>query len=98
MVLQDSNGFKAGERVLTWASLVAGGYASQLLAANNLARIPDNVSFEEAAAAGLAASNSLCGGLFDPATSRRANVSIRAGSSGVGSIGIQLSQSKWEHG
>jgi NADPH:quinone reductase-like Zn-dependent oxidoreductase len=96
VVLQASNGFQAGEHVLTtWASLAkgGGGYASKIaVPANKLARIPANVSFEEAAAAGLAASTAW-GGLFDLGQLKAGErVLIWAGSSGVGAISIQLAK------
>src|SRR6266700_3251859 len=49
VVVNDANGFKTGERVLTSAALSAkggGGYASKIAApAADLVRIPDEVSF-----------------------------------------------------
>src|SRR6266481_9453986 len=68
VVLQDGNGFRAGEHVLTTRALQAkggGGYAGKLaVSATDLARIPIGVTFEQAAAAGLAASTAW-GSLFD---------------------------------
>src|SRR5260370_20153084 len=56
-VLLDNQGFRAGERVLTTRASAAkggGGYASKIAApAADLVRIPDNVTFQQAAAAGL---------------------------------------------
>src|SRR5437660_8546467 len=93
VVLQDNQGFHAGERVMTTHALAAkggGGYASKIaVPAANLVRIPDGVSFEEAAAAGLAASTAW-GGLFDLGHLKAGErVLIWAGSSGVGSMAIQ---------
>lgn len=96
IVITDSNGFHAGDRVLTTQALQArggGGYASKIaVKAPQLARIPDNVSFEEAVAAGLAASTAWAG-LFDVGHLKAGErVLFWAGSSGVGSIGIQMAK------
>lgn len=96
IVLRDSNGFHAGERVLTTRAITAnggGGYASRLaVVARDLARIPDGVSFEEAAAAGLAASTAYAS-IFDLGQLQKGErMLIWAGSSGVGSFGIQLAK------
>src|ERR1051326_941648 len=68
VVLQDSQGFRAGERVMTTLALAAkggGGYASKIaVPAAILVRIPDNVTFEQAVAAGLTSSTAW-GALFD---------------------------------
>ena len=96
VVLQDSNNFKVGDHVLTTRASQArggGGYASKLaVPARDLARIPANVSFEQAVAAGLAASTAW-GSLFDLGNLQKGErVLIWAGSSGVGSIGVQLAK------
>lgn len=96
VVLQDGQGFHAGDRVLTTQAVGAncgGGYASKIaIAANHLARIPDHVSFELAAGAGLAASTAWSG-LFDNGNLKpNERVLIWAGSSGVGSIAIQIAK------
>ena len=96
VVLQDSNGFHAGEHVLTTRAIQArggGGYASKIaVPAKDLAHIPDGVSFEEAVATGLAASTAWAG-LFDLGHLQAGErILIWAGSSGVGSIGIQLAK------
>jgi NADPH:quinone reductase-like Zn-dependent oxidoreductase len=96
IVLQDGNGFRAGEPVLTTRALLAkggGGYASKLaVPATDLVRIPAGVTFEQAAAAGLAASTAW-GSLFDLGNLQAGErVLIWAGSSGVGTIGIQLAK------
>jgi len=96
IVLQDGNGFRAGEHVLTTRALLAkggGGYASKLaVPAADLARIPAGVTFEQAAAAGLTASTAW-GSLFDLGNLQAGErVLIWAGSSGVGTIGVQLAK------
>jgi len=96
IVLQDSNGFYAGEHVLTTHAVGAkggGGYASKIaVPANELARIPDGVSYEQAAAIGLAGTTAW-GALFDLGHLQFGErLLIWAGSSGVGSIGIQLAK------
>jgi NADPH:quinone reductase-like Zn-dependent oxidoreductase len=95
-VAADSRGFRAGERVLTtWATQAqgGGGYASRIaVPAHNLVRIPDPVTFEQAVAAGLAASTAWRG-LFDIGHVQAGErVLIWAGTSGVGSIAIQLAK------
>jgi NADPH:quinone reductase-like Zn-dependent oxidoreductase len=96
IVVQDANGFRAGERVLTTRAQSAkggGGYASLIAApASHLSRIPDGVSFEQAAAAGLAASTAWAS-LFDYGQLKKGErVLIWAGSSGVGTAAIQLAK------
>ncbi len=96
VVLQDANGFHAGERVLTENAQVAkggGGYASKIAApASDLVRIPENVSFEQAVAVGLAGSTAWSS-LFDQGHLQKGQkVLIWAGSSGVGSLAIQLAK------
>lgn len=95
-VAQDSNGFHAGDRVLTTRASSAkggGGFAGKIaVPADQLARIPDGVSFEQAAAAGLAASTAWSG-LFDNGNLKpNERVLIWAGSSGVGFIAIQVAK------
>jgi NADPH:quinone reductase-like Zn-dependent oxidoreductase len=95
-VLQDAHGFHAGERVMTtWATSAkgGGGYAGKLaIPANTLVRIPDGVSNEEAAATGLTSSTAW-GALFDVGQLQQGErVLIWAGSSGVGSIAIQIAK------
>ncbi len=97
VVLQDNAGFHKGERVLTTSALAAkggGGYASRIaVPASILARIPNGVSFEVAAAAGLAASTAWAS-LFDVGQLKSGErVLIWAGSSGVGSMAIQFAKS-----
>jgi len=96
VVVEDSQGFHAGDRVMTtWASSArgGGGYASRIAArAHDLVRIPDAVSFEAAAAVGLTASTAWTG-LFDIGQLHEGErVLIWAGTSGVGSIAIQLAK------
>lgn len=96
VVVANSQNFSAGERVLTTRAAGArggGGYASRIAtSANNLVRIPDGVSFEEAAATGLAASTAWTG-LFDVGQVREGErVLIWGGTSGVGSLAIQLAK------
>ncbi len=96
IVVQDANGFHAGERVMTTRAMAAkggGGYASRIAApATTLSRIPAGVSFEEAVAAGLAASTAW-NSLFNQGKLQSGErVLIWAGSSGVGSIAIQLAK------
>ncbi len=96
IVLQDANGFHKGEHVLTDNALGAkggGGYAGKIAApASDLVRIPMSVPFEQAVAAGLAASTAW-GGLFDLGQLKAGErVLIWAGSSGVGTLAIQLAK------
>jgi NADPH:quinone reductase-like Zn-dependent oxidoreductase len=96
VVVSDSQGFHAGEHVLTTRAAGArggGGYAGRIaVPARDLVRIPEGVSFEEAAAAGLTASTAWTG-LFDVGQLREGErVLIWAASSGVGSIAIQLAR------
>lgn len=96
VIVQDANGFHAGERVLTTRAQAAkggGGYASLIAApAGHLSRIPDGVSFEQAVAAGLAASTAWAS-LFDFGQLKQGErVLIWAGSSGVGTAAIQLAK------
>jgi NADPH:quinone reductase-like Zn-dependent oxidoreductase len=96
VVLIDNQGFRAGERVLTTRASAAkggGGYASKIAApAVDLVRIPDNVTFEQAAAAGLTSSTAW-GSLFDIGHLQAGErVLIWAGSSGLGSFAIQLAR------
>ncbi len=96
VVVSDANGFSAGERVLTANALSAkggGGYASKIAApATDLSRIPDGVNFEQAVAIGLAGSTAWSS-LFDQGHLQKGEkVLIWAGSSGVGSLAIQLAK------
>jgi NADPH:quinone reductase-like Zn-dependent oxidoreductase len=96
IVIADGHGFHAGDKVLTTGATQArggGGYASKIaVPASQLARIPATVSFEEAAAAGLAASTAWSS-LFDAGHLKAGErVLIWAGSSGVGTIGIQMAK------
>lgn len=96
VVMNDANGFHVGERVMTTNALLAkggGGYASKIASsASHLVRIPDGVSFEQAVAAGLASSTAW-GALFDLGHLKAGErVLIWAGSSGVGSVAIQLAK------
>lgn len=98
IVLADAHGFYAGEHVLTTRAAEAtggGGYASKIVVpADHLARLPAGVSFEEAAAAGLAASTAW-GSLFDLGKLQAGErVLIWAGSSGVGTAAIQLAKQR----
>lgn len=96
VVVNDNQDFHAGERVATTRASTArggGGYASRIaVATRDLVRIPDEVSFEQAAAAGLAASTAWTG-LFDIGQLREGErVLIWGGTSGVGSMAIQLAK------
>src|SRR5258708_18087903 len=65
VVVEDSQGFHAGEHVMTtWPTSArgGGGYARRIaVPARNLVRIPDGVSFDQAAGVGLATSTDLTG-------------------------------------
>ncbi|GAC1403172.1 MAG: NAD(P)H-quinone oxidoreductase [Ktedonobacteraceae bacterium] len=96
VVVHGANGFQAGERVLTARAPSAkggGGYASKIAApAADLSRIPDNVSFEQAVAIGLAGSTAWAS-IFDLGHLQQGEkVLVWAGSSGVGSLAIQLAK------
>lgn len=96
IVIHDSNGFHAGERVLTTLAMLAkggGGYAGKMaVPASLLVRIPGGVTFEQAAATGLTSSTAW-GALFDLGHLKAGErVLIWAGSSGVGSIAIQFAK------
>lgn len=96
VVLKDAHGFHAGDRVMTtWATTAkgGGGYASVLaIPAASLVRIPDSIAYEAAAATGLTASTAW-GALFDVGQLQAGErVLIWAGSSGVGSISIQIAK------
>src|SRR5712691_4814696 len=96
VVLQDNQDFHAGERVMTTRALASkgeGGYASKIaVPAADLVPIPDGVTFEQAVAAGLTSSTAW-GALFDLGHLKAGErVLIWAGSSGVGSIGIQFAK------
>ncbi|HVB73416.1 MAG TPA: zinc-binding dehydrogenase [Ktedonobacteraceae bacterium] len=96
VVLADNMGFHAGERVMTTRAQEAkggGGYAGKLaVPAFHLVRIPDGVSFEQAVAAGLTSSTAW-GALYDIGGLQAGErVLIWAGSSGVGTIAIQIAK------
>lgn len=92
-VVADAHGFSAGEQVMTTNALGEGhgGYASMLaVAADRVVRIPEKVSFEQAAAAGLAASTGWAA-LFTLGKMRDGErVLIQAGTSGVGTAQVQF--------
>ncbi|MGI9057250.1 MAG: quinone oxidoreductase family protein [Ktedonobacteraceae bacterium] len=96
VVVSDANGFHAGERVMTTRASNAkggGGYASKIaIPADQLLRIPAGVTFEEAVAAGLTSSTAYAS-LFDLGHLKAGErVLIWAGSSGVGTMAIQLAK------
>ncbi|HET9918747.1 MAG TPA: zinc-binding dehydrogenase [Ktedonobacteraceae bacterium] len=96
VVLADGHGFHRGEHVMTTHAQEAkggGGYASMIaVPADYLVRIPDGVSFQQAVAAGLTSSTAW-GALFDLGHLQRGErVLIWAGSSGVGTLAIQLAR------
>lgn len=96
VVLKDAQGYHAGDRVMTTRAATArggGGYANMLaVPAANLVRIPDGVSYEAAAATGLTSSTAW-GALFDVGQLQAGErVLIWSGSSGVGSIAIQIAK------
>ena len=96
VVLADGHGFHKGERVMTTHAAEAkggGGYASVIaVPGNHLVRIPDGVSFQQSVAAGLTSSTAWAG-LFDIGHLQAGErVLIWAGSSGVGSMAIQLAK------
>jgi NADPH:quinone reductase-like Zn-dependent oxidoreductase len=95
VVVQANKGFSVGDHVLTTRAQAhgSGGYASMLaVPASDLARIPEGVDFAQAVAAGLAASTAW-GALFDLGHLQAGErVLIWAGSSGVGSIAVQLAK------
>jgi NADPH:quinone reductase-like Zn-dependent oxidoreductase len=96
VVVTDANGFHRGGRVLTTRAGAAkggGGYASRIAApATDLSRIPNGVSFEQAVAAGLTSSTAW-NSLFNQGHLKAGErVLIWAGSSGVGTIAIQLAK------
>lgn len=97
IILEDKAGFARGDRVLTTRAVAAkggGGYASKIAApSKDVVRMPDSVSFEQAVAVGLTASTAWAA-LFDLGHAKAGQrLLIWAGSSGVGSIGIQLAKS-----
>ncbi len=96
VVVSDANGFHAGEHVLTAHAAEAkggGGYASKIAApASDLSRIPDDVSFEQAVAVGLAGSTAWTALYYSGRLQKGEKVLIWAGSSGVGSLAIQLAK------
>lgn len=95
-VIRDNQGFHTGDRVMTTRAIAAvggGGYASMIAApAADLVRIPDEVTFEMAVAAGLTSSTAW-GSLFDLGRlTAGERVLIWAGSSGVASLAIQFAK------
>ena len=90
---RDVKQFHPGDAVFGVTGFAGGGFAEFMCAPEaKLAPKPTNLSFEEAAAVGLAASTAW-GGLFDLGQLEAGErVLIWAGSSGVGAIGIQLAK------
>ncbi|PSC71602.1 NADPH:quinone reductase [Micractinium conductrix] len=96
LAADEGSTFKQGDRVMALLQNFVGGYASKVVVPESwLARIPDSLSFEQAAAMPLAALTAWQARTLELARVKAGDrVLVHAGSGGMGTFAIQLAKER----